>query len=83
MSLSEAIIPETKSDESNVPNTIAATGLQRELESVDEVLVKKMVLVNGAIDEIGMTRFQWGLFFLNGFGYAVDSVRLIPESEHY
>lgn len=45
---------------------------------VDQALVKKMALVNRAIDEIGMTPFQWKLFFLNGFGYAVDSVRFLP-----
>ncbi|KAH8690477.1 major facilitator superfamily domain-containing protein [Talaromyces proteolyticus] len=33
-----------------------------------------MTLVNAAIDRIGMTSFQWKLFFLNGFGYAVDSL---------
>lgn len=42
--------------------------------AVDHVLAKKMALVNNAIDEIGMTPFQWKLFCLNGFGYAVDSV---------
>lgn len=52
------------------------TGLQKELATVDEVLAKKMASVNSAIDEIGMTPFQWKLFFLNGFGYAVDSVYL-------
>ena len=41
---------------------------------IDPVLAKKMALVNEAIEEIGMTPFQWKLFFLNGFGYAVDSV---------
>lgn len=41
---------------------------------VDPVLTKKMALVNAAIDEIGMTPWHWNLFFLNGFGYAVDSV---------
>jgi hypothetical protein len=41
---------------------------------IDPVLAKKMALVNNAIDEIGMTPFQWKLFFFNGFGYAVDSV---------
>lgn len=51
--------------------------LQREVwdsTAVDSVLAKKMALVNNAIDEIGMTPFQWKLFVLNGFGYAVDSV---------
>jgi hypothetical protein len=42
--------------------------------AIDPVLAKKMALANNAIDEIGMTGFQWKLFYLNGFGYAVDSV---------
>jgi hypothetical protein len=41
---------------------------------VDPVLKKKMALINAAIDEIGMTPWQWKLFGLNGFGYTVDSV---------
>jgi hypothetical protein len=51
--------------------------LDRELVSslnIDPVLTKKIALVNGAIDEIGMTPFQWKLFFLNGFGYGADTV---------
>ena len=40
----------------------------------DPVLAQKMALVNEAIDQIGMTPFHWKLFFLNGFGYAVESV---------
>ncbi|EGR49360.1 uncharacterized protein TRIREDRAFT_3532 [Trichoderma reesei QM6a] len=39
-----------------------------------------MALVNSAIDEIGMTEFQWKLFFLNGFGYAVDSLLVVCQS---
>lgn len=45
-----------------------------EVKDYDPVLAKKMALVNKAIDEIGMTSFQWKMFYLNGFGYAVDSV---------
>lgn len=41
---------------------------------IDPVLAREMTLINDAIDEIGITPFQWKLFFLNGFGYAVDSV---------
>ncbi|KAH8703412.1 putative sugar transporter [Talaromyces proteolyticus] len=47
---------------------------------VDDVLARKMALVNAAIDEIGMTPFQWKLFFLNGFGYAVDSLLVVCQS---
>lgn len=45
-----------------------------DIKAIDPVLARKMALVNNAIDEIGMTSFQWKLFWLNGFGYAVDSV---------
>ena len=49
-------------------------------ESTDPVLNAKMHLVNDAIDEIGMTGYQWKLFVLNGFGYAVDSLMLLIQS---
>ncbi|KAL4892999.1 major facilitator superfamily domain-containing protein [Aspergillus ambiguus] len=49
-------------------------------EKVDTVLTAKMALVNDTIDEIGFTRHQWKLFFLNGFGYAVDSLILLLQS---
>jgi len=49
-------------------------------EHVDPVLSAKMHLVNNAIDEIGMTPYQWRLFVLNGFGYAVDSQILLVQS---
>ncbi|KAF2764579.1 MFS general substrate transporter [Teratosphaeria nubilosa] len=49
-------------------------------ESLDPVLNTKMRLVNDAIDEIGMTWYQWKLFCLNGFGYAVDSQILLVQS---
>ena len=51
--------------------------LQKEVfdaTKIDPVLAQKMALINEAIEVIGMTPFQWKLFFLNGFGYAVDSV---------
>ena len=50
------------------------------LEHVDPALNAKMHLVNDTIDEIGFTRYQWKLFFLNGFGYAVDSLILLIQS---
>lgn len=46
-----------------------------DVKRFDPVLARKMALVNEAIDEIGMSSFQWKLLLLNGFGYAVDSVR--------
>ncbi|UJR10787.1 hypothetical protein I4U23_014974 [Adineta vaga] len=43
----------------------------------DTTLARKMHLVNNAIDEIGFTSYQMKLFFLNGFGYAVDSLLIL------
>ena len=43
----------------------------------DKILAMKTAYVNNAIDEIGFTRYQLKLFFLNGFGYAVDSLLLL------
>jgi hypothetical protein len=45
-----------------------------DVEAIDPILARKMALINSAIEEIGMTGFQWKMFYLNGFGYAVDSV---------
>jgi len=50
------------------------------LESIDPALNARMFLINNAIDEIGFTGYQMKLFFLNGFGYAVDSLILLIQS---
>jgi hypothetical protein len=65
-----------------VSDDSSSTSIQEvfDVKSFDPVLAKKMSLVNQAIDDIGMTTFQWKLFFLNGFGYAVDSVSLSLSS---
>lgn len=59
---------DTISDDVNLANEVYDSS------AIDPILAKKMALINNAIDEIGMTQFQWKLFFFNGFGYAVDSV---------
>ncbi|KAI9739696.1 MAG: hypothetical protein M1834_006415 [Cirrosporium novae-zelandiae] len=50
------------------------------LEHIDPALNAKMHVVNDAIDEIGWTTWQLKLFFLNGFGYAVDSLIILVQS---
>ncbi|KAK9369045.1 putative sugar transporter [Lipomyces kononenkoae] len=67
----------------NYSDSSDSIDLEKELintSEVDDVLARKMALVNSAIDEIGMTPFQWKLFFLNGFGYAVDSLLIVCQS---
>ncbi|KKA20327.1 Uncharacterized protein T310_5655, partial [Rasamsonia emersonii CBS 393.64] len=50
------------------------------LDQVDSALALKMRLVNDAIDKLGFTTYHVKLFFLNGFGYAVDSLLLFLMS---
>ena len=68
-----------RSSENVLSDEDSGVDLRKEIydtSAIDPILAKKMALVNNAIDEIGMTPWQWKLFCLNGFGYAVDSVRL-------
>ncbi|KAF5561558.1 synaptic vesicle transporter SV2 [Fusarium phyllophilum] len=51
-----------------------------DLQDLDPAFNQKMRLVNDAIDEIGWTPYHLKLFFLNGFGYAVDSMILLFQS---
>jgi MFS family permease len=50
------------------------------LNDLDPAMDMKMHLVNNAIDEIGWTNYHLKLFFLNGFGYAVDSMITLLQS---
>jgi hypothetical protein len=45
-----------------------------DLTQIDPVLAKKLAIVNQGIDDIGMTVYQWKLFAISRFDYAVDSV---------
>lgn len=67
-------VPENQSD--GTSDKISLSHEVYDSSTVDPVLAKKMALINSAIDEIGMTPWQWKLFLFNGFGYAVDSVGL-------
>ncbi|KAL6400268.1 putative MFS-type transporter PB1E7.08c [Ilyonectria robusta] len=51
-----------------------------DLQDIDPALNLKMHLVNNAIDEIGWTNYHLKLLFLNGFGYAVDSMITLFQS---
>ncbi|CAI7617822.1 unnamed protein product [Penicillium crustosum] len=79
-------MPGTEKPVSSEPASKEATNYVVESKDVfdsavfDPVLAKKLALINTAIDKIGMTPFQWKLFFLNGFGYTVDSLLVICQS---
>ncbi|KAK5658676.1 hypothetical protein OQA88_2072 [Cercophora sp. LCS_1] len=71
-------------DESPMPRASEESSLNGEdilaLQDLDPAMNRKMHLVNNAIDEIGWTPYHTKLFFLNGFGYGVDSLILLLQS---
>ena len=42
----------------------------------DEAYEKKIAIMNEALTDIGMGRFQWMVFATTGFGWFVDNVRM-------
>lgn len=54
-----------------------------EVETDDPALIKKIHLINNAIDEIGFTWWHVKLFCLAGFGYSADSqMSMIQSAVH-
>ncbi|TYJ58374.1 hypothetical protein B9479_000920 [Cryptococcus floricola] len=50
------------------------------IDGVDPVYAAKAGVLNQAIQEIGMGRYQWQLFCVAGFGWAVDGLGLVITS---
>jgi hypothetical protein len=71
------VVPVTEGD--RILNDENSNGLHHSAENIknDRILALKMQCVNRAIDDIGFTSYQLKLFFLNGFGYAVDSLLIL------
>ncbi|KIJ51587.1 hypothetical protein M422DRAFT_65129 [Sphaerobolus stellatus SS14] len=42
--------------------------------TIDQVYMAKARILNDAIQEVGMGRYQWGLFIVTGFGWLVDNL---------
>ncbi|KAJ4864017.1 major facilitator superfamily domain-containing protein [Trichoderma breve] len=73
-----AVVVKSQDDQDEASSTSVSDVF--DVKQFDPVLARKMALVNQAIDEIGMTSFQWNLFWLNGFGYTVDSLLVVCQS---
>jgi hypothetical protein len=71
---------ETVIQPSDSDSDISADGNLFGVVTDDIVLYKTQTLIQKALDEIGMTRFHWKLFLLNGFGYAADSLLVVCQS---
>lgn len=70
------------SDDQSLPGSIILIEKQDILSSecLDPTLDAKINLVNAAINEIGMTPFQWKMFCLTGFGYFIANMIYIAQA---
>lgn len=50
------------------------------IDGVDPIYAAKARVLNAAIQEIGMGRYQWQLFFVIGFGWAQDNLWPVSAS---
>ncbi|WVN90196.1 uncharacterized protein L203_105432 [Cryptococcus depauperatus CBS 7841] len=72
---------ETKA-ETDKSRVVLAPGFQDEavIDGIDLVYTAKAKVLNRAIQDIGMGRYQWQLFFVIGFGWAQDNLWPIVTS---
>ncbi|KAL2845930.1 major facilitator superfamily domain-containing protein [Aspergillus pseudoustus] len=73
---------EANAQEKGVAGSLTLESLRAEIESGvvvsghDSVYDRKAKIINRAIQDIGMGRYQWGLFVLCGFGWIADNLWL-------
>lgn len=48
--------------------------LNAKREGINPAFMAKVVVLNGAMAELGMGRYQWELFFTSGFGWMADNL---------
>lgn len=58
---------------SNSPDTASPEKIHTD-DDFDPIYHAKAEVLNKAIQDIGMGRYQWGLFFLTGFGWLADNI---------
>ncbi|KAL3488160.1 major facilitator superfamily domain-containing protein [Aspergillus germanicus] len=83
---STSAVNETKNEanaqEKGVAGPLTLESLRAEIEAGvvvsghDSVYDRKAKIINRAIQDIGMGRYQWGLFVLCGFGWIADNLWL-------
>ncbi|KAL2787691.1 major facilitator superfamily domain-containing protein [Aspergillus keveii] len=73
---------EANAQEKGVAGPLTLESLRAEIEAGvvvsghDSVYDRKAKIINRAIQDIGMGRYQWGLFVLCGFGWIADNLWL-------
>lgn len=72
--------PEKKLDDDSEPGLLTLESLREEIDSDiaasghDSSYDRKSKVINKAIQDIGMGRYQWKLFGLCGFGWLADKL---------
>lgn len=59
---------------------ISDVALIAEQEGLKPTFVAKCNIINKALSDIGMGRYQWELFFAGGFGWFADNICEFPAS---
>lgn len=49
-------------------------------EGINPAFMAKVVVLNKAMNELGMGRYQWELFFTSGFGWFADNICKSPQN---
>ncbi|KAJ5152791.1 uncharacterized protein N7482_009269 [Penicillium canariense] len=81
-SLDRASLQENGASGVEAGTTLTLEGLRAEVEadiaasSHDSVYDRKAKIINRAVQDIGMGRYQWGLFILCGMGWVADNLWL-------
>lgn len=72
--MSNVLSTKSDEDELDLGDLVGVQDLQ--LDGLDPIYQAKVHLLNQAVQDIGMGRYQWFLFCLTGFGWMADNVRL-------
>ncbi|KAF4617501.1 hypothetical protein D9613_006442 [Agrocybe pediades] len=53
---------------------VETVSLEDDIDTGDSIYQKKAHVLNEALQEVGMGRYQWALFVVTGFGYFADNL---------
>lgn len=62
------------SESATVQDDMSEYMLSAKREGINPAFMAKVVVLNRAMAELGMGRYQWELFFTSGFGWMADNL---------
>lgn len=70
----EKPLPQTNLDNADAESLQSEMFIRAKEEGVKPAFLAKVALINEAIAETGMGRYQWELFMTSGFGWMADNL---------